>query len=111
MEDADGKPFGLYNVFGVEGVKDGSTVTENTLKRLGLIPEKAKGETKLNLMGELIFQSETKTFIGDNGNEYQGSDASKFLSLIEDLEFKNITGFSKKGFERKRRLNIFYSRE
>ena len=48
--------------------------------------------------GELIFQSETKTFIGDNGNEYIGVDASDHLDLLSDKEFQKITGRSKKQF-------------
>ena len=49
MEDANGNTFGLYNVFGVDGRADGSTVTENTLRKLGLIPEGKRAQTKLNI--------------------------------------------------------------
>ena len=48
QEKADGTTVSLYNAFGVEGIQDGSTVTENTLKKMGIIPSKKPGESKLN---------------------------------------------------------------
>ena len=65
MENVPGKPnLKLYNIFGVEGMKDGSTVSENTLKKLGLIPDQA--ETKLNIAETAKeFHADMRTFTGD----------------------------------------------
>lgn len=57
----DGKTISLYNLFGVEGQVDGDTVTENTIKRLGLIPD--KGKTKLNIARD--FHNDMDSFMGD----------------------------------------------
>jgi len=59
-------------------------------------PQSPKGE----IVPEIIHQRDSKKFIGDNGKEYVGVDASNSLSLLTDEEFVEVTGYSKREFKR-----------